>query len=77
VVFTEKPLGIITASAHGQKGHEELMLIMRTVMAKFNEDTTLLIQGIKGKIEKDGEIVDQKTKEEVFRFVESMKRLIP
>src|SRR5215467_3021368 len=36
-VFSEKPLGIITASADGQRGHEELQLIMRTVMASFTE----------------------------------------
>ena len=32
-VFSGKPLGIITASAHGEKGHVELQLIMETLMA--------------------------------------------
>lgn len=57
-VFSDKPCGLITASAHGQKGHEELQLIMNTLMAKLSPETTLLIQGIKGKIPKEGQITD-------------------
>ena len=68
-VFTDKPLGIITASAHGQKGHEELQLIMKTVMAKFTAETTLLIPGIKGKINKEGQVTDDKTLAELQNFI--------
>lgn len=67
-VFTDKPVGLITASAHGEKGHEELQLLMKTVMAKFTDETTLLIQGIKGKINLEGEITDDDTKDELTRF---------
>ena len=49
VIFTDKPIGLITASASGQQGHEQLQLIMKTAMAKFTTETTLLIEGIKGK----------------------------
>ena len=35
-----KPLGIITASADGQHGHNELKMIMRTLMARFTDDAT-------------------------------------
>lgn len=38
-IFKDKPLGIITASASGEKGHEELQLIMKTLEADFTEDT--------------------------------------
>jgi chromate reductase, NAD(P)H dehydrogenase (quinone) len=40
-IFSNKPCGLITASASGQKGHEELQLIMKTAMAKFNDNTSL------------------------------------
>jgi hypothetical protein len=40
---------MLTASASGENGHEELQLIMKTVMAEFRSDTTLLILGNKGK----------------------------
>jgi len=75
-VFSDKPVGLITASADGRKGHEELQLIMNTVMAKFTEKTTLLIQGIKGKISESGEIIDGKSIDELKKFAQSLKNLI-
>lgn len=75
-IFSGKPTGIITASAIGQKGHEELQLIMKTVMAKFTNETTLLIQGVKGKINEQGQIKDSKVLTDVTRFVEAFTTLI-
>jgi NAD(P)H-dependent FMN reductase len=75
-VFSDKPLGIITASAQGQKGHDELRLIMQTVMAKFTDDTTLLIAGVKGKINEKGEIVDGNTKQQLLKFVVALKGIV-
>ena len=73
-VFSEKPVGIITASAHGQKGHDELKLIMKTVLTKFTDESTLLIQGVKGKINEQGEIVHAETEECLKRFIAAFKR---
>lgn len=75
-VFSDKALGIITAAAHGQKGHEELQLIMKTIMTIFNEDTTLLIQGIKGKINEQGQIKNVKTKEDFMKFIDAFSALL-
>ncbi len=75
-LFTDKPVGLITAAAHGQKGHEELELIMKTVMAKLSDDTSLLVQGIKGKINKDGIITDGSTEMRLQKFAASFKQLV-
>lgn len=75
-VFSDKPIGLITASANGEKGHEELQLIMKTVMTKFTTDTTLLIQGVKGKINQEGNITDNKTKDDLTAFISAFKQLI-
>ena len=75
-MFSDKPTGLITASANGEKGHEELKLIIKTIQASFTEDTTLLIQGIKGKISREGEITDEATEEKLFNFIESFKKLV-
>jgi NAD(P)H-dependent FMN reductase len=75
-VFTDKPIGLITASANGQKGHDELQLIMKTLMTKFTDYTTLLIQGIKGKINELGQINDQKTIDDFVRFTNAFKALV-
>lgn len=75
-VFSDKPLGIITASANGEKGHEDLQLIMQTMMSRFNKETTLLIKGIKGKINEQGQISDIKTIEELTKFIQAFKLLV-
>lgn len=73
-VFSEKPTGLITASASGEKAHEELQLIMGTLMSNFT-NTTLLIQGAKGKINNQGQLSDNKTKEELLKFIDAFKTL--
>lgn len=73
-VFSDKPIGLITASTNGEKGHEELKLIMETVQTKFTDETTLLIQGVKGKVEKDGKISDKKTESELEKFVHNLNK---
>ncbi len=45
-------------------------------MAKFTDETTLLIQGVKGKVSETGEIKDSKTKEDLIKFVNAFKNLI-
>ena len=75
-VFSGKPLGIITASTSGIKGHEELQLIMRTLMATFTPETTLLIQGVKGKIDGHGSIIDIQVRESLQCFTKALFTLI-
>lgn len=55
-VFSEKPVAIITGSAHGEKGHEELLLLLKTLGAKTDDKHQLLIKGIKGRFTNDGRI---------------------
>jgi chromate reductase len=75
-IFSGKIVGLITASASGQKGHEDFQLIMKTLMTKFTTETTLLIQGAKGKISEQGQISDVKTKEAFLKFIETFKTMI-
>lgn len=75
-VFSDKPTGLITASASGEKAHEELQLIMRTLMSKFTDETTLLIQGAKGKINEQGQLTDDKTKEDFLKFIDAFTTLV-
>lgn len=72
-VFANKPTGIITAAAHGEHAHEELQLIMQTLDASLNKQTTLLIQGIKGKLDEAGAIIDPKTEQVMEDFAYAYK----
>lgn len=75
-VFTDKPVCIITASASGEKGHEELKLILQTVQAKLSEETNLLIRGAKGKFDKNGKLLDEKLELKIRQIIKSFQKLI-
>ncbi|MEO6232325.1 MAG: NADPH-dependent FMN reductase [Ferruginibacter sp.] len=68
-IFSDKPVGLITASAQGEKGQAELKLVMQTIGAIFHESTTLLIQGIRGKINDNGKVTDEKTMAAIEQFL--------
>lgn len=75
-VFDGKPVGLITASANGEKGHEELKLILKTVQARFTDETSLLIQGVKGKLDSNGHITEEETIKELEKFVHAFAELV-
>ena len=75
-VFTGKPVGLITASASGEKGHEELLLIMRTLQAEFTDATQLLIKGIKGKFDAEGRLTDEATATRLRQFLQAFDGLL-
>lgn len=75
-VFASKPTAIITASAHGEKGHEELQLIMQTVMSKLTGPTNLLISGAKGKVNESGDITDPKTRKDLVQLIAAFRNLV-
>jgi len=77
-VFSEKTVALITASASGVKAHESLQLIMKTIYADVREETQLLIQGAKGKVNAEGKITDaitaQQLKELAAAFVKQLNK---
>ncbi|TDW52629.1 NAD(P)H-dependent FMN reductase [Flavobacterium sp. 270] len=75
-VFSNKNVGLITASASGEKGQEQLSLIMKTIEAKFTDETELLIQGIRGKLDDQGNIIDEKTLKNVLEFISNFENQI-
>lgn len=64
-IFSEKPVALITASASGVKAHESLQLVMKTIYADVREETQLLVQGAKGKMNADGIITDETLLEQI------------
>ena len=49
---------------------------MKTVEAIFTEDTTLLIQGVKGKLNAGGDLTDSDTIERLKIFVTAFEKQI-
>lgn len=50
MVFADKTTALITAAMSGQKAHDSLRLVMKTLGASTTEDMQLLIQSAKGKL---------------------------
>lgn len=68
IIFSEKPVALITASASGAKAHEALQLVMKTIGADVKEETQLLIQGVRGKVDDKGIIADPLTAQNLHRL---------
>jgi chromate reductase, NAD(P)H dehydrogenase (quinone) len=72
-IFSNKYVGLITASASGEMGHEQLLLIMKTLEAKFEKDSQLLISGIRGKIDAEGKIINNETVIALQSFIQDFE----
>lgn len=72
-IFSNKKVSLITASASGEMGHEQLLLIMKTLEAKFDDKTQLLIQGIRGKIDAEGKIINEETEIALQNFINNFE----
>lgn len=77
IIFSDKPAALITASGLGEKAHESLQLIMKTVGAAFTHQTQLLISGARTKVN-NAQITDEatllKVKEVIVAFVKLMQK---
>jgi len=69
-LFSEKPVALITASSAGEKGHESLQLVLRTLYCKLPEETSLLIRGAKANLKKPA------TWDDIDRLLENFYQLI-
>jgi hypothetical protein len=67
--FSYKVVRLITVSTSGVDGHNQLKNIMNTLAAIITEETRLLISRVKSKININGEIDDESTKQAVAQFV--------
>jgi len=47
-----------------------------SIMAKFSIETTVLIQGVKGKINEHGQIIDKNTSENLTKFATALCALV-
>lgn len=71
-LFTDKPVALITASSSGQKAHESLQLIMRTLGAKWGEHGALLINAPKTRIDTGGRFTDEVTSRSVRLLMDEL-----
>jgi len=61
--FIDKPVGLITASSQGEKGHAALLLILTAISARIVEDASLLISFVRAKLDKEGNVKDESVRD--------------
>jgi NAD(P)H-dependent FMN reductase len=66
-VFSGKPVALITASGLGEKASEQLALIMSTLGANFDQQTQLLIQAARSKV--DADKIDPLTRQNLVQLI--------
>jgi chromate reductase len=71
MVFTNKPVALITASSVGDKAHESLQHTLTAISAKLRPETTLLIPFVRAKV-KEGKIADEETRRSVDAVVNAL-----
>jgi len=57
--FVSKPVGLVTASSQGEKGHAALLLVLSAISANVIDESSLLISFVRAKIDKEGNVKDQ------------------
>jgi chromate reductase len=67
-VFSNKPVALITASSLGEKGHESLLLILRTLGANIT-NTELLVSGVRARIDAKGNFTDNNTEKAIAQLI--------
>jgi chromate reductase, NAD(P)H dehydrogenase (quinone) len=76
--FVNKPVGLITASSSGEKGHAALLLVLSAISANVIDKASLLIPFVRTKIDSQGTLKDetlkQKLSEVALNLVESSPR---
>lgn len=75
-VFSDKPTALITASSSGEKAHESLLLVMKTLGVKTNDDACLLIPGVKSKLNAEGRVTHEPLNEQLSRLVNAFNLLL-
>jgi chromate reductase, NAD(P)H dehydrogenase (quinone) len=74
--FAGQPTALITASSLGEKTHESLFLVLKTIEARITENTALLISGARAKVNSTGRLTDVPTIEAINLVIENFLRAI-
>lgn len=74
-VFSDKPTALITASSSGEKAHESLLLVMKTLGVKTTDEACLWIAGAKSKLNAEGRVTNEALTTQLKKLVDSLNRL--
>ena len=72
--FVDKPVGLITASSQGEKGHAALLLVLTAISATVIDGATLLIPFVRAKLDKTGHVKDNSLLEQLAQVVQNLAK---
>lgn len=76
-LFSGKPVALIVAAASGKKAMESLDLVMSTITeGAISDDLKLLLQGIGGKIDKSGQLMDKEIQLKINQLIQSFREVL-
>ena len=75
--FIDKPVGLITASSQGEKGHAALLLTLQAISAKVISGSCLIISFVRSKLDTDGHIKDPAVALDVRRALAALLDAVP
>lgn len=74
-VFSDKSTVLVTASSSGEKAHESLVLVMKTLGVKTTDEACLWIPGVKSKLDAEGHVIDEALVTQLEKLVDALNRL--
>jgi chromate reductase, NAD(P)H dehydrogenase (quinone) len=67
-----KPVGLITASSNGEKGHAAMQLVLQALGATIPAGASMLIPSVRAQLNPDGSIRNDATKAQLINTVETL-----
>lgn len=74
--FIDKPVGLVTASSQGEKGHAALLLTLTAISSRIINEATLLISFVRSKLDDKGNVKDPHVKNELNNVLQSLIRSV-
>jgi chromate reductase, NAD(P)H dehydrogenase (quinone) len=74
--FIDKPVGLITASSQGEKGHAALLLVLQAISCRIVNEATLLIPFVRAKLNAEGSLKDEKVSDDLRRVIVTLAAAI-
>jgi chromate reductase len=72
--FVDKPVGLVTASSQGEKGHAALQLVLTAISATVIDGATLLIPFVRSKLDRTGHVKDNSLLEQLALVVQNLAK---
>ncbi len=70
--FVDKPVGLVTASSQGEKGHAALLLVLGAISARVINEATLLISFVRSRLDDKGNVKDVSTANDLQNVVNAL-----